>query len=146
MGRREEERSEEEGGGGGGGRAGVYWRVRKGEKGRKREEDDGGREGHNTITCGVDAGLFVRRSGTKTGDRGKGGPNGGWQDWIWKFNASNISATAPALGYSLSDVSAIRVPILAVSLFISWVRLQRRLRAGRRGRRQKALRIFDVPR
>lgn len=32
-------------------------------------------------------------------------PNGGWQDWIWKFNASNISAGTPALGHSLSQTS-----------------------------------------
>lgn len=47
-------------------------------------------------------------------------PNGGWQDWIWKFNASNISAAAPALGYSFYQTSRLSgLPILPVSLFIS---------------------------
>lgn len=89
------------------------------------EGGGGGRRGHNTITCGAELALDLPAKGT----RERAEPVGGKIEYESLMRAISAPLPRPSVTRFLRRLELSRLPILPVSLFISWPRcLLRRIR------------------
>lgn len=111
--------------GSGGKKSGKLAKRRAGEMVEEERGSGGGRRGHNTITCGAELALDLPAKGT--GERAE--PVGGKIEYESLMRAISAPLPRPSATRFLRRLELSRLPILPVSLFISWPRcLLRRIR------------------
>lgn len=102
--------------GSGGKKSGKLAKRRAGEMVEGERGSGGGRRGYNTITCGAELALDLPAKGT--GERAE--PVGGKIEYESLMRAISAPLPRPSATRFLRRLELSRLPILPVSLFISW--------------------------
>lgn len=97
-------------------KSGKLAKRRAGEMVEGERGSGGGRRGHNTITCGAELALDLPAKGT--GERAE--PVGGKIEYESLMRAISAPLPRPSATRFLRRLELSRLPILPVSLFISW--------------------------
>lgn len=97
-------------------KSGKLAKRRAGEMVEEERGSGGGRRGHNTITCGAELALDLPAKGT----RERAEPVGGKIEYESLMRAISAPLPRPSATRFLRRLELSRLPILPVSLFISW--------------------------